>query len=119
MRTVLQSTETAIIAILRADPTASREIIEATRNALAGKTEAAPSIMELEPIVRRKDVMRLTGLSAASIDRYSRLGYLERVTFGKSNRAHGFTAESVRRFVAGDRSRPTAAATCEPNTATA
>jgi hypothetical protein len=105
---MLPSTQTAILstsnAVLCADPSITvdelNHIKTAIRDALTGKTDK-PAEPTAEPLIKRAEVARLAGISLISVDRYGRLGFITRVRLGDSSRATGYTAESVRRFLAG------------------
>ena len=94
---MLQSTITAINAILRADPSIEADELARIKARINGTNPAQAA----RPLFKRSDLVRLTGLSGVSIDRYARLGYLKRVYLGGSSRATGFTPESVEAFLAG------------------
>ena len=74
------------------------EVIELLKG---GPAEPPKPTMEARPLIKRAEVVRLTGLHPVSVDRYARAGYLERVHLGGSSRASGFTASSVEKFLAG------------------
>lgn len=99
MEKCLPSTETAIIAIAKADPCFTPESIMELRAFLKGNAGTKPATATR--LVRRREIQERTGLSFASIDRYAAMGYLKRVALGNSTRASGFTAESVEAFIAG------------------
>ncbi len=97
---MIQSTRTALFAILRADPSIDADELNRIKAAIDGKTDKAGT-PPARPLVKRSELKRLTGLSVVSIDRYARMGFLVRVHLGGASRATGFTPESVDAFLAG------------------
>ncbi len=97
---MIQSTRTALFAILRADPSIDADELNRIKAAIDGKADKADA-PTARPLVKRSELKRLTGLTGVSIDRYARMGYLVRVHLGGSSRATGFTPESVDAFLAG------------------
>lgn len=105
--TTIEAALAGVKGILSVDTTISEteraEILNRVGRALHGKpgpAEYVPAITARRPVTRQ-EFIALSGLSPASVDRYARLGFLERVAFGSSSRASGFTAESVEAFLAG------------------
>jgi predicted DNA-binding transcriptional regulator AlpA len=95
---MLKTTQQAILAILRADPSIYADEFNRIKGALEGngnKTETPKD----RPLIKRAEVSRLTGLSGISIDRYARMGFLRRVYLGNSSRASGFDPASVDEFL--------------------
>lgn len=97
---MLPSTRTAITAILRADPSIGADDFNRIKAAFDGGADR-PGGKADRPLYKRSDLIRLTGLTGVSIDRYARKGFLVRVHLGGSSRATGFTPESVDAFLAG------------------
>lgn len=108
---MLKSTEHAIMLSVQTVLTMATEISEAEkhdllkriRKAVHGEMTAAdfaPEVTVRRPM-RLSEVKAITGLSAPSIHRYAQQGKFERVYFGDSTRASGFTAESVEEFLKG------------------
>lgn len=97
---MLTSTRTAVLAVLRADPSIDGDTITRIKAAFDGKADKADA-PTARPLVKRSELKRLTGLTGVSIDRYARKGFLVRVHLGGSSRATGFTPESVDAFLAG------------------
>jgi len=99
---MLKHTETALRAILESDPSTTPEQIKAAINAANGK--AAPAITDERPvdtIIKPADVAKLMKTSTRNVSRYGRLGYLRRVKIPGASRALGYSADSVRAFMAG------------------
>ncbi len=104
---MLTQTLTAITrtadALLDADRTIEADelakIRDAIRAALTAKTSPAkPTVGRL---YKRGEVAKLAGVTAVSIDRYARRGFLRRIRLGNSSRASGFDPVSVENFLAG------------------
>lgn len=97
---MLTSTRTAVLAVLRADPSIDGDTITRIKAAFDGKADKADT-PTARPLVKRAEVCRLTGLCPISVDRYARMGALRRVYLGGSSRASGFDPASVDEFLAG------------------
>ena len=91
-----------VSALLKVDAEVDAATVAEVIELLKGGTVEPPKpTMEARPLVKRAEVMRLTGLCGVSVDRYAKAGFLERVHLGGSSRASGFTASSVAKFLAG------------------
>ena len=98
----LSTTIVAVSALLQADTAIdAATVAEVVELLKGGPAEPPKPTMEARPLVKRAEVVRLTGLHPVSVDRYAKAGYLERVHLGGSSRATGFTASSVEKFLAG------------------
>lgn len=97
---MLTSTRTAVLAVLKADPSITGDDINRIKAAFDGKADKADA-PTARPLVKRAEVCRLTGLCPISVDRYARMGALRRVYLGNSQRASGFDPASVDAFLAG------------------
>ena len=95
---MLQTTQTAITALLRSDPSIPPRMIDNVLNALATECDIRP--MDNRPMNRvlsRQAVARLIGVSPRSVSIYARQGIIEAVCLGKTaKRANGYSESSVR-----------------------
>lgn len=99
---MLKHTETALRAILEADPSMTPEQVKAAIKAASGKP--SPSITDerpLDTILKLEEVARIMHTSTRNVSRYGRLGYLHRVHIPGASRSLGYSADSVRAFMAG------------------
>lgn len=91
-------TETAARALYKADETINPRLIDPSFDVLRGKTAAGWIVgKKIEPVLKRRQVAELIGLSLKSVDRYCRAGVLVRVK-GLGGRYIGITSASVRKF---------------------
>lgn len=101
-RAALPTTIVAVSALLKADTAIDEGTVADIVELLNGGPAKPPTpTMEARPLVKRGELMRLTGLCGVSIDRFARAGFLQRVYLGNGSRASGFTPESVEKFLAG------------------
>ena len=100
---MLDSTKTAIRAILNADPSISKDEQTFWTSVLNKKTPWADSAASssLPRIVKRAEVMRLAKVSHAAVTKFARRGLLVRVVPEGNARGIGYTEESVRAFLEG------------------
>lgn len=99
---MLKTTENAILAICASDPSITDEQTKAAIKAASGNV--APAITDERPIdtlLKLKDVARLLKTSPRNVTRYARLGYFRRVQIPGAARSLGYSADSVRDFMAG------------------
>lgn len=99
---MLDSTKNAIRAICSADPSVTREQLDAALDALASSVqiERAP----LDPIVSVQDACKLCGgKDRHTLLSWSRRGLIEAVRTGKDGgRVTGYLQSSIRRFLNGE-----------------
>ena len=99
---MLQHTETAIRAILAADPSVTPEQAKAAINAAKGAEASASSdIRKTDAILTVAEVAGILHTTKRSVSRYATLGAIRRVRVPGMSRAVGYSAESVRAFLAG------------------
>jgi len=99
---MLKHTETALRAILEADPSMTPEQIKATINSASGKKPTAiTDERPVDTLLKLAEVARLMKTSTRNVSRYGKLGYLRRVKIPGARRALGYSADSVRAFMAG------------------
>ena len=98
---MIQATETALRAILNADPSMTRELINATIRTAKGKVQ---EIAEREPLDRPMkpgEVAKHLGKTSRMVGEYCRRGLLRRITMPGCKRSLGISEQSVRDFLAG------------------
>lgn len=102
---MLKSTQTALTAILNADPSLPAEERAAwcemfrRGNPLAAVEAVAPA--PLPRLVSAREVCRLAGVTPQTVRRYARRGILRRAIGSGMQRAHGYTFESVKSLLEG------------------
>lgn len=98
---MMQSTKTAVVAILRADPSITREQANAALDALEGRTAAGVAVAApTDRALTRRQVAEIMGVDRATVSRYARNGLIKAFRFGaKGKLASGYSAESVRKLL--------------------
>lgn len=98
---MIQATETALRAILNADPSMTPELIKSTIRTAKGK---GGEIDEREPIdrpLKTAEVAKLMGKTQQQVRLYCRRGFLRRVQPKGFTRPIGISEQSVRDLMAG------------------
>jgi len=99
---MLKHTETALRAILEADPSMTPDTIRATINAANNtRPEAITDERPVDTILKLEEVATILKTSTRNVTRYGRLGFLRRVKVPGASRSLGYSADSVRAFMAG------------------
>lgn len=101
-----KNTKSALVAIMATDPTVTAEQRDAALAALEGTKLSAP----LLPMVKPSEVKRLLGVNRTTIWSLRKAGVLVPVLVPGSNRARGFTRESVEAYLRGNAAAPAEAA---------
>lgn len=99
---MMQSTKAAVMAILRTDPSITREQANAALDALEGRTAAGLAVdAPTDRALTRRQVAEILGVKPHTVSDYARDGKIKAFRFGdKGKRAAGYSAESVKRFMA-------------------
>lgn len=99
---MMQSTKTAVVAILRADPSITRERANAALDALEGRTAAGIAVdAPTDRALTRRQAAEILGLKPHTVSDYARKGLIKAFRFGANGkRASGYSAESVRKLLA-------------------
>ena len=95
-------TKAAITQLLRADNSATVAEREAVANALNGRITASTAEAKPAPfpaVMSAAEVAKVTGLSVRSLRTYAARGHIRAAYFAGSSRAHGYDADSVRKFI--------------------
>ena len=97
----MPSTKAAVLAIVRADPSITREQAKAAMDALEGRTAAGLAVdAPTDRALTRKQVAEMLGVKPATVTAYARKGIVKAFRFGaKGKLASGYSAESVRRLL--------------------
>lgn len=95
---MMEHTQKAVVAILRADPSVTKPQITAALDALAGKTAAGLSVdAPTDRALTRKQAAEILGVKPGTVTAYARKGIIKAFRFGaKGKLASGYSAESVR-----------------------
>ena len=98
---MMQSTKTAVAAILRTDPSITREQAAAALDALEGRTAAGIAVQApTDRALSRRQVAEILGVKPHTVSDYARDGKIQALRYGdKGKRASGYSAESVRRLM--------------------
>ena len=98
---MMQSTKTAVLAIIRTDPSITREQANAALDALEGRTAAGVAVdAPTDRALTRRQVAEIMGVDRATVSRYARKGLIKAFRFGaKGKLASGYSAESVRKLL--------------------
>ena len=100
---MLDSTKTAIRAIAQADPSVTKEQLDAALDALAGNTAAGLVVaMPTDRVVNRKQAAEILGVKPHTVSDYCRRGWIRPIRLGaKGKIAAGYSLESIRALVEG------------------
>ena len=95
---MMQSTKTAVVAILRADPSITREQANAALDALEGRTAAGLAVdAPTDRALTRRQVAEMLGVSPDTVTRYANAGLIKALCFGAKGKVTSrYSAESVR-----------------------
>jgi len=95
---MMQSTRTAVAAILRTDPSITREQAKAAMDALEGRTSAGLAVeAPTDRALTRRQAAEILGVTPRTVTIYARDGLIKAFRFGaKGKLASGYSAESVR-----------------------
>ncbi len=95
---MMQSTKTAVAAILRTDPSITREQANAALDALEGRTAAGLAVdAPTDRALSRRQVAEMLGVCPDTVTRYAHAGLRKEFRFGaKGKVARGYSAKSVR-----------------------
>ena len=100
---MLESTKTAIRAIAQADPSVTKEQLDAALDALAGNTAAglvAP--IPTDRVVTRRQAAEILGVKPHTVSDYCRRGWIRPIRLGaKGKLAVGYSLQSIRKLVEG------------------
>lgn len=98
---MMAHTETAVLAILRADPSVTPETIRAGMDALKGKTAAGFAVdAPTDRALTRRQAAEILGVKPHTVSDYARKGLIVPFRFGADRkRACGYSAESVKRLM--------------------
>ena len=99
---MLAHTEKALRAILEADPSMTPDQIKAAINAANNsRPEKITDTRPVDTILKASEVAEILKCTPRNVARIGRLGLLRRVTPPGFRRALGYSADSVRAFMAG------------------
>lgn len=98
---MIQATETALRAILNADPSMTPELINATIRTAKGKGQGIAEREPLDRPMKPREVAKHLGKTSRMIGEYCRRGLLRRITLPGCKRSLGISEQSVRDFLAG------------------
>lgn len=99
---MLKHTETALRAILENDPSMTPDQVRAAIQAANGtRPEGITDARPVDTILKPGEVATILKTSTRNVSRYARAGVLRRVRFPGASRALGYSADSVRAFMAG------------------
>lgn len=95
---MMPSTRTAVLAIVRTDPSITREQANAALDALEGRTAAGLAVnAPTDRSLTRKQVAEMLGVKPDTVTLYVRKGLIKAFRFGAHGKiASGYSAESVR-----------------------
>ena len=95
---MMQSTKTAVLAIVRTDPSITREQAKAAMDALEGRTAAGLAVdAPTDRALTRQQAAEILGVCPDTVTRYAHAGLIKAFRFGASGKfASGYSAESVR-----------------------
>ena len=95
---MMQSTRTAVLAIVRTDPSITREQAKAAMDALEGRTSAGLAAdAPTDRALTRQQAAEILGVKPDTVTLYARKGLIKAFRFGEMGRlASGYSAESVR-----------------------
>ncbi len=100
---MLDSTKTAIRAIAQADPSVTKEQLDAALDALAGNTAAglvAP--VPIDRVVNRKQAAEILNIKPHTVSDYCKRGWIRPIRLGaKGKLAVGYSLESIRTLMEG------------------
>ena len=95
---MMQSTKTAVLAIVRTDPSITSEQAKAAMDALEGRTSAGLAVeAPTDRALTRRQVAEILGVCNATVSRYCKAGLIKPLRFGEQGKlASGYSSESVR-----------------------
>lgn len=98
---MMQSTKTAVVAILRTDPSITKEQANAALDALEGRTAAGLAVdAPTDRALTRQQAAEILGVKPHTVSDYASKGLIKAFRFGaKGKHASGYSAESVRRLM--------------------
>jgi len=98
---MLDSTKSAIEAVLRCDPSITEGQRRAALDALTGQTAAAiADRAPIDRVLKRETVAEILGVSRRTVSEYARRGLIKSVRNGEhGKRANGFSERSVRELL--------------------
>ena len=98
---MMHSTKTAVLAIVRTDPSITREQANAALDALEGRTAAGLAVdAPTDRALTRRQVAEMLGVCTDTVTRYANAGLIKAFRFGvKGKLASGYSAESVRKLL--------------------
>lgn len=99
---MLKSTETAVNAILAADPSVTDDVRNAVILAMRGGNKSADRTKITDYALTRKEVANLFCIKPHTVSDWVRRGLLKPFRFGKQGKlASGYSAESVKALMEG------------------
>ena len=98
----MEHTRKAVEAILAADPSITKGQAKAALDVLTGRTAAGLAVdAPTDRALTRRQVAEILGVKPHTVSDYARDGKIKAFRFGdKGKRAAGYSAESVKRFMA-------------------
>ena len=95
---MMQSTKTAVLAIIRTDPSITREQANAALDALEGRTAAGLAVdAPTDRALTRRQVAEMLGVCTDTVTRYAHAGLIKAFCFGAKGKVTSrYSAESVR-----------------------
>ena len=96
------TTREAILALIRADLTCTRQEREAIAAALSGKPVATQAAQPMDRVLSRAEVAKILNIKMHTVTDYARLGRIRPIRCGrKAARAMGYSAASVQALIGG------------------
>ena len=94
---MLQTTRTAVLAVVRTDPTITREQAHAALDALDGKQTGWIAVdAPKDRALTRRQAAEILGVKPHTVSDYARKGLIKAFRFGaKGKLASGYSAESI------------------------
>lgn len=98
---MMPTTRTAVLAILRTDPSITKEQANAALDALEGRTAAGVAVdAPTDRALTRRQAAEILGVKPHTVSDYARKGLIKAFRFGaKRKLASGYSAESVRKLL--------------------
>lgn len=96
-----QATHDAVVTLLRNDPTVDNRMIEPAMDVLKGKTAMELLTRTVDRVISRRQAAEILGCSLRTIDELGRRKKILRKPLLGTERAKGYSLQSIRRFQMG------------------
>ena len=96
---MMEQTKTALVSVIRMDPTITEEMRKSALAILSGSSVPSRETFVSPRVVSRREAAIMIGLGPKRVDDFTRRGILKRVKFPGASRASGILCSSIEKAI--------------------